>query len=57
MLGVLNLIDVVWLYGGFEKIIMDIINGGCYGKMLAFKDILSLEKIYVLFSYIFSLSN
>ncbi|MGB3623895.1 cytochrome-c oxidase, cbb3-type subunit III [Ketobacter sp. MCCC 1A13808] len=57
MLGAPNLTDAVWLYGGSEKIITDTINGGRHGKMPAFKDTLSPEKIHVLSSYIFSLSN
>jgi cytochrome c oxidase cbb3-type subunit 3 len=57
MLGAPNLTDNVWLYGGSEEIIMETINGGRHGKMPAFKDTLSPEKIHVLASYIYSLSN
>lgn len=57
MLGAPNLTDNIWLYGGSEEIIMETINGGRHGKMPTFKDTLSPEKIHVLASYIYSLSN
>jgi len=57
MLGAPNLTDDVWLYGGTEASITETINGGRQGKMPAFKDQLTPEKIHVLAAYVYSLSK
>ena len=57
MMGGPNLTDNIWLYGGTEKDIIETLALGRAGKMPAFKDNLSPEKIHVLTAYIYSLSN
>lgn len=56
MLGGPNLTDNIWLYGGSEKTIIETLTNGRQGKMPAFKDTLSEEKIHVLAAYVYSLS-
>lgn len=56
MLGGPNLTDDIWLYGGTEKAIIETLTHGRHGKMPAFKDTLSAEKIHVLAAYVYSLS-
>lgn len=56
MLGGPNLTDNIWLYGGSEKSIIETLTNGRQGKMPAFKDTLSEEKIHVLAAYVYSLS-
>lgn len=57
MLGAPNLTDNVWLYGGSEQRILETINAGRHGIMPSFKDNLTPEKIHVLATYVYSLSN
>lgn len=57
MMGGPNLADNIWLYGGSEKDIIETLTSGRYGKMPAFKDTLSAEKIHVLSAYVYSLSK
>jgi len=57
MMGGPNLTDNIWLYGGTEKDIIETLTQGRHGKMPAFKDTLSPEKIHVLAAYVYSLSN
>ena len=57
MLGGPNLTDNVWLYGGTEKAIIETLTHGRAGKMPAFKDTLSAEKIHVVAAYVYSLSH
>jgi cytochrome c oxidase cbb3-type subunit 3 len=57
MLGAPNLADNIWLYGGTEANITETLMNGRQGKMPAFKDQLSPEKIHVLATYVYSLSN
>lgn len=56
MMGGPNLTDNIWLYGGSEKAIIETLTHGRQGKMPAFKDTLSPEKIHVLAAYVYSLS-
>jgi cytochrome c oxidase cbb3-type subunit 3 len=56
-LGVPNLADDIWLYGGsFDEIKQSILVGR-NGEMPAHKEMLSAEKIHLLTSYILSLST
>ena len=57
MLGGPNLTDNIWLYGGTEQAIIETLANGRQGKMPAFKDTLSPEKIHVLAAYVYSLSK
>lgn len=57
MLGGPNLTDNIWLYGGTEQAIIETLTNGRQGKMPAFKDTLSPEKIHVLAAYVYSLSK
>lgn len=56
-LGAPALNDNVWLYGGSEKAIQASIRNGRAGVMPAWKDILGEEKVHVISSYVYSLSN
>ena len=57
MLGAPNLTDNIWLYGGSEAKIIETLNNGRGGKMPAFAEQLSAEKIHVLATYVYSLSK
>jgi len=56
-LGAPALNDNVWLYGGSEKAIQASIRNGRAGVMPAWKDLLGEEKVHVISSYVYSLSN
>ncbi len=56
-LGAPNLTDNVWLYGGSFEQISHTIRVGRSGVMPAHKDLLSDEKIHLITSYVYSLSN
>ena len=56
-LGAPNLTDKVWLYGGSIGTIEKTINGGRNGHMPAHKDFLGADKVHLLASYIYSLSQ
>jgi len=56
-LGAPALNDNIWLYGGSEKAIQASIRNGRAGVMPAWKDILGEEKVHVISSYVYSLSN
>lgn len=56
VIGVLNLIDKVWLYGFFEVIIIEMINNGCQNKMLVWKEFFGDVKIYLFIVYVYSLN-
>lgn len=55
-LGAPDLTDNAWLYGGDLKAIQTSIMEGRSGKMPAFADLLSPERIHVLTAYVYSLS-
>lgn len=57
MMGAPNLTDNTWLYGGSEEIVMTTIAKGRKGVMPAFKEKLGDDKIHVIASYIYSLSQ
>lgn len=57
MLGAPNLTDNIWLYGGSEEVIIETLNNGRNGVMPAFIDILGADKIHVISSYVYSLSQ
>jgi cytochrome c oxidase cbb3-type subunit III len=56
-IGSANLTDEVWLHGGTEAWIMDIINKGAKSTMPAHKDFLDAGKIHLLTAYVYGLSN
>lgn len=57
LLGAPNLTNNIWLYGGSKGQILQTLNGGRSGKMPAFNELISDEKIHVLTAYIYSLSQ
>lgn len=57
MLGAPNLTDDIWLYGSTLADIEEAINKGRGGKMPAFSQLLSEERIHVLTAYIYGLSR
>ena len=57
MLGAPNLTDDTWLYGGGIEDIKTTLVKGRAGKMPAHKDLLNSDKIHLLTSYVYSLSN
>lgn len=57
MMGAPNLTDNVWLYGGTEDAVMATIAKGRKGVMPTFKDQLGNDKIHVIATYIYSLSQ
>ncbi len=57
MLGAPNLTDNIWLYGGSAGEIMQTLSAGRSGKMPAFEELISPEKIHLLTAYIYGLSN
>jgi cytochrome c oxidase cbb3-type subunit 3 len=56
-IGAPNLTDSTWLYGGSAGSIRKTLLNGRAGKMPAFKEFLGEDKVHVLASYIYSLSN
>jgi cytochrome c oxidase cbb3-type subunit 3 len=56
-LGSPNLTNGIWLYGGSEEQIAQTLRAGRNGKMPAFKDTLSEDKIHILTAYIYGLSR
>ena len=54
-LGSPNLTNGIWLYGGSEEQIAQTLRAGRNGKMPAFKDTLSEDKIHILTAYIYGL--
>lgn len=56
-LGAPNLTDDVWLYGGSPLMIKHTLRSGRNGRMPAFKDTLSEEKIHLLNAYVLGLSK
>jgi len=55
--GAPNLTDKTWLYGGSPDYIKHSIRMGRSGRMPAHKEILGEEKIHLIASYVFSLSQ
>ncbi|MCB1730532.1 MAG: cytochrome-c oxidase, cbb3-type subunit III [Halieaceae bacterium] len=56
-MGVPNLSNGVWLYGGSEEQIAHSIRAGRNGVMPAFKDTLGEDKIHILTAYIYGLGK
>ncbi|MDX2370601.1 MAG: cytochrome-c oxidase, cbb3-type subunit III [Colwellia sp.] len=56
-MGAPNLSDNIWLYGGSQRAVEESIRNGRAGVMPAWKDILGEEKVHVISSYIYSLSQ
>lgn len=56
-LGAPNLTDDIWLYGGSPLMIKHTLRAGRNGRMPAFKDTLSEEKIHLLNAYVYGLSK
>lgn len=57
MMGAPNLTDNVWLYGGSKRSVTETLTYGRNGVMPAFSKTLGDDKIHVVASYIYSLSN
>ncbi len=57
ILGAPNLTDNIWLYGGSPAVIVKSIKEGRTGVMPAQKDLLSQDKIHLVASYVYSLSQ
>lgn len=56
-LGAPNLTDNIWLYGGSQEAIEETLRNGRNGVMPAWKDILGEDKIHVISSYVYGLSQ
>jgi len=56
-MGAPNLKDGIWLYGGSEEQIGHTLRSGRNGKMPAFADTLSEDKIHILAAYVYGLSQ
>ncbi len=56
-LGAPDLTDDVWLYGGSPLMIKHTLRSGRNGRMPAFKDTLSEDKIHLLNAYVYGLSK
>lgn len=57
LLGAPNLTDNTWLYGGSERAITETLTHGRNGVMPSFKKTLGEDKIHVVATYVYSLSN
>ena len=57
LLGAPNLANGIWLYGGTESEIQHTLRVGRNGQMPAFGEQLSEDKIHLITSYIYSLSQ
>ncbi|MCZ2720317.1 cytochrome-c oxidase, cbb3-type subunit III [Marinomonas sp. 15G1-11] len=57
LFGAPNLTDNIWLYGGSEDRIMQTVRNGRNGKMPAWNEILGEDKVHIVSSYVYSLSN
>ncbi len=55
--GAPNLTDRIWLYGGSEATIIETVTKGRAGKMPAWGETLTPEKIHMLAAYVWGLSN
>ena len=56
-LGAPNLTNGIWLYGGTPEQIAQTVRSGRNGKMPAFKDTLSEDKIHILTAYVYGLNR
>lgn len=56
-LGAPNLTDNIWLYGGSQDAIEETLRNGRNGVMPAWEDILGEDKIHVISSYVYGLSQ
>ncbi len=56
-LGGPDLTDNIWLYGGSRKAVEETILHGRVGVMPAWKDLLGEDKVHIIASYVYSLSN
>jgi cytochrome c oxidase cbb3-type subunit 3 len=56
-LGAPNLTDNIWLHGGSQKAIMDVIEKGRTGNMPAHQEFLGEAKVHLLAAYVFGLSQ
>ncbi|WP_191603262.1 cytochrome-c oxidase, cbb3-type subunit III [Marinomonas algicola] len=57
LFGAPNLTDNIWLYGGSQERIMQTLRNGRNGKMPAWNEILGEDKVHIVSSYVYSLSN
>ncbi len=57
LFGAPNLTDNIWLYGGSQEQIMQTVRNGRNGKMPAWNEILGEDKVHIVSSYVYSLSN
>ncbi|MFT2111451.1 cytochrome-c oxidase, cbb3-type subunit III [Marinomonas sp. 2405UD68-3] len=57
LFGAPNLTDNIWLYGGTQEQIMQTVRNGRNGKMPAWNEILGEDKVHIVSSYVYSLSN
>lgn len=55
--GAPNLTDNIWLYGGSRKAVKESLMLGRNGVMPPWQDVLGEDKVHVISSYIYSLSN
>jgi cytochrome c oxidase cbb3-type subunit 3 len=55
--GAPNLTNGIWLYGGTQEQIEQTLRSGRNGKMPAFKDTLSEDKIHILTAYVYGLNK
>jgi len=56
-MGAPNLTDSTWLYGGSQGVIRQTIANGRNGRMPAHREFLGEDKVHLLATYIYSLSN
>lgn len=56
-LGAPNLTDNIWLYGGSQRAVTETLTYGRNGMMPSFKKTLGEDKIHVVATYVYSLSN
>ncbi len=57
MMGAPNLTDGIWLYGGSAEQIAHTLRNGRNGKMPAFGDVLTEDKIHILTAWVYGLSH
>jgi cytochrome c oxidase cbb3-type subunit 3 len=57
LLGAPNLTNGIWLYGGTAEQIAHTLRNGRNGKMPAFGEVLSEDKIHILTAWVYGLSN
>ena len=57
LLGAPNLTNGIWLYGGSSEQIAHTLRNGRNGKMPAFGDVLSEDKIHILTAWVYGLNE